>query len=122
MAKENALDNLDLKIQAHKRKEEQIEESIKYLEKIVNKKINHILMIDNSNTNNYEPVSVIVSYRNGVKQTSEYRKYKLTTQNRQADVEYIKQGIIKYFKNNINAIPDLFIVDGGLAQVNEARK
>ena len=122
MAKENAQDNIDLKIEKHIRKEKQIYESIKYLESLIDKKINHILMIDNSNTNNFEPVSVIVSYRNGVKQPKEYRKYKLVQTSRQADVEYIKQGLNKYFSKKTNLMPDLFLVDGGIAQVNEARK
>ena len=122
MAIENAKDNIDLKIEKHIRKEKQIHESIKYLEILINKKINHILMIDNSNTNNFEPVSVIVSYKNGVKQPKEYRKYKLIKTSRQADVEYIKQGMNKYFSKKTNLIPDLFLVDGGIPQVNEARK
>lgn len=122
MAIENAKDNIDLKIEKHVRKEKQIYESIKYLESLINKKINHILMIDNSNTNNFEPVSVIVSYKNGIKQPKEFRKYKLTKTNRQADVEYLKQGMDKYFSKKTNLVPDLFLVDGGVAQVNEARK
>ena len=34
----------------------------------------------------------------------------------------MKQGIERYFKDKEKKLPDLFIVDGGIAQVNEAKK
>lgn len=105
------------------RNEEQTIGAVKKLSKLIGlKKLNHILMMDNSNTNNTLPVSVIVSYRNGIKQKKEYRKYNLEKTDRDADVEYMRQGIEKYFSKETNPIPDLFIVDGGVAQVNEAKK
>ncbi|NQZ66120.1 MAG: excinuclease ABC subunit C [Mycoplasmatales bacterium] len=119
----NASDNIKLKLEKFMRIEEQTIGAVNKLKELLKlKKIYHILMMDNSNTNNTLPVSVIVSYRNGIKQKKEYRKYNLQKTNRDADVEYMRQGIERYFSKETNAIPDLFIVDGGIAQVNEAKK
>ena len=123
IAIENASDNIDIKLSKFIRNEEQTIGAVKKLKTMLGlKKLSHILMMDNSNTNNTLPVSVVVSYRNGVKQKKEYRKYNLEKASRDADVEYMRQGIDKYFSKDTNPIPDLFIVDGGLAQLNEAKK
>lgn len=123
IATENAKDNIEIKLNKFVRNEEQTIGAVKKLKELLKlKKLSHILMMDNSTTNNTLPVSVVVSYRNGIKQKKEYRKYNLEKTNRDADVEYMKQGIEKYFSKDINVIPDLFIVDGGIAQVNEAKK
>lgn len=117
----NAKDNIDLKLKEFIRKEELTIGAVHKLQNLLGlKNIQHILMIDNSNTNNTNPVSAIVSYRNGLKQFSEYRKYNVEVKERAADVDYMKQGVIKYFKNN--KYPDLFILDGGKAQFNEIKK
>lgn len=79
-------------------------------------------MIDNSNSANQNPVSAIVSYKNGVKQKSEYKRYNLETLSRKADVEYMRQTTMRYFSKKENPIPNLFIVDGGKAQVNEVKE
>lgn len=123
IALENANDNVSLKLQTYVRKEELTLGAMSSLAKLLGlKNLNHFLMIDNSNTNNTQPVSAIVSYRNGIKQKQEYRKYNLEINSRKADVDYMKQGVIRYFENHENVIPDLFIVDGGKAQINEVKK
>lgn len=123
IALENASDNISLKLQSYVRKEELTLGAMTALGKLLGlKKLNHFLMIDNSNTNNTNPVSAIVSYRNGIKQKQEYRKYNVEVDARKADVDYMKQGVIKYFESSENALPDLFIVDGGKAQINEVKK
>ena len=123
IALENASDRIDFKLNKYIRNEEQTIGAVNKLKDILQmRSLNHILMMDNSNTNNTLPVSVIVSYRNGIKQKKEYRKYNLEKTSRNADVEYMRQGIEKYFSKDTNPIPDLFIVDGGVAQVNEAKK
>ena len=123
LALTNARNNIDLKLNEFIRKEELTIGAISKLEKLLNiKSAKHILMIDNSNTNNTNPVSAIVSYRNGIKQKYEYKKYNLKTGKRLADVDYMKQGVQMYLDRDTNPIPDLFIVDGGIAQVNEVKK
>ena len=120
LALENANNNIELKMSEFVRKEELTIGAISKLEALLNiESAKHILMIDNSNTNNTNPVSAIVSYRNGIKQKHEYKKYNLEVGTRLADVDYMKQGVTKHFEKQSNKAPDLFIVDGGLAQVNE---
>ena len=118
----NAQDSIDLKLMQFVRKEELTIGALKKLEKLIGvSPLSHILMIDNSNTNNTLPVSAIVSYRNGIKNKKEYRKYNLVTGSRLADVDYMKQGVTRYFSKEENVIPDLFIVDGGKQQVSEVK-
>ncbi len=122
-AVKNASDNIEIKLAEFVRNEELTVGAMRELEKVLGlKNINHILMIDNSNTNNTNPVSAIISYRNGIKQKKEYRKYSLVLNDRLADVDYMNQGVKKYFEKNKDVKPDLFIVDGGIAQVNEVKK
>lgn len=123
LALENARNNVDIKISNYMRKEELTIGALTELKALLNMpKLDHILMVDNSHTNNYLPVSVFVSYRNGLKQPKEYRKYNIeSVQDRKADVDYMRQAIEKYFNSENNAIPDLLIVDGGKPQVNEAK-
>lgn len=123
ISNKNANDNLDMKLQEFIRKEELTIGAMAKLEKLLGiENIHHIIMIDNSTTNNSMPVSAIVSYRNGIKQKHEYRKFNLEQTKRKADVEYMKQGITRYFIEDENKKPDLLIVDGGIAQVNEVKK
>ncbi|TCG11513.1 GIY-YIG nuclease family protein [Mycoplasma todarodis] len=119
----NAENNKDEKLRKHKRQVELTSGAIEKLGYLLNiDKPWHILMIDNSNTANQNPVSAIVSYKNGVKQKSEYKKYNLETLSRKADVEYMRQTTTRYFSKKENPIPNLFIVDGGKAQVNEVKE
>ncbi len=118
----NAKDNIELKLQSYIRKEELTLGSIRKLETLLGiKSASHIVMMDNSNTANTQPVSAAVSYRNGIKQKSEYRKYNLEVRDRRADVDYMRQGVLRHFSGSKNPVPDLFIVDGGKAQVNEIK-
>ncbi|CAM9108953.1 excinuclease ABC subunit UvrC [Mycoplasma todarodis] len=119
----NADNNKEQKLRKHKRQVELTSGAIEKLGYLLNiEKPWHILMIDNSNTANQNPVSAIVSYKNGVKQKSEYKRYNLETLSRKADVEYMRQTTTRYFSKKENPIPNLFIVDGGKAQVNEVKE
>ena len=94
-----------------------------FLQKILQKRIKDILMIDNSNESNQDIVSVLIFYRNLEPIFSNFRKYKIdeTKIKRLSDVEYIKIGLTKYFEHK-NSIPDLLIVDGAIQQLKEAKK
>lgn len=78
-------------------------------------------MIDNSSENNQDIVSVIIYYKNFLPHYQNYRKYKINELTRKSDVEFINQGLTKYFNNN-EEVPDLIIVDGAIQQLNEAQK
>ena len=122
LALKNAEDNIDLKLQEFKNYENITVGALDKLKVILNmEKLSHILMIDNSNYANTNAVSAIISNRNGKMQPKEFRKYTLEVSERKADVDYMKQGVTKYFSKEQNKVPDLFIVDGGVAQVNEVK-
>ncbi len=118
----NAQENMEIKILEYKKNKELINGGLSFLKKNLNiSNVNHIIMIDNSNTKNNNIISVIISYRNGIAQKNEYKKMNIISNTRMSDVEYIKQGVEKYFKN-IAIAPNLLIVDGGMQQLNEAKK
>ncbi|MCE6057234.1 GIY-YIG nuclease family protein [Mycoplasmopsis agalactiae] len=87
-------------------------------------KLKNIVIFDNSNINNINPVGVAIVYTNGIKSKSLYRKFNLEALSyRSADVDYIRQSITKFFSSDKNTKDfDLIITDGGLQQVNEAKK
>ncbi|MGL5617481.1 MAG: GIY-YIG nuclease family protein [Metamycoplasmataceae bacterium] len=117
----NAEANSNIKIMEYENKQKIIAEGLKFLSNVTNtNNLNHIIMIDNSNFKNTNAVSAIISYRNGIPQKSEYRKFSIVSNSRRSDVEYIKQGLTRYFEHEIT-IPKLIIVDGGIQQLNEAK-
>ncbi|QSF13965.1 excinuclease ABC subunit UvrC [Mycoplasma sp. Mirounga ES2805-ORL] len=91
---------------------------------VPNNSLESILIFDNSNINNTNPVGVAVAYINGVKNKDLYRKFNLSINvSRLADVEYMKQTFTRYFTNEkLKKDFDLIIVDGGKAQIKEAKK
>ncbi|MCS4536807.1 GIY-YIG nuclease family protein [Mycoplasma sp. CSL7475-4] len=83
---------------------------------------NNIVVFDNSNLANNLPVGVAIAICGGLKNKLYYRSFNHSENNlRQADVEYMRLSIEKYFNSDKNLLPDLIIVDGGLAQVREAK-
>ncbi|MBD5423364.1 MAG: excinuclease ABC subunit C [Mycoplasma sp.] len=124
-ALKNALNNIDvnkeLKILKFKNRKNINIKVKNFLHSILNINVNDFIMIDNSNEANLDVVSVIIYYKNYVPHFKNYRKYSILHSNRKSDVEYIKQGLEKYFNNN-EEVPDLIIVDGAIQQLNEAKK
>ena len=123
-ALENAKLNPEIKVLQLQNKLTKLSHAKEFLEQLCHKPITDFLMIDNSNIQNTNVVSVLIYYKNFQPFYSHYRKYHLPTLNdRKADVEYIKQGLSKYFaQEKQTAQPDLILVDGGIAQVLEAQK
>lgn len=108
-----------------KNKTEKAQRMLKCLKRYVNvQSLKNIVIFDNSNINNTNPVGVAITYTNGLKNKSLYRKFNLSTNvERLADVEYMKQSITRFFTSARNETNyDLIIVDGGIQQVNEAYK
>lgn len=122
-ALKNSRNNIDLKIQNHINNQNQINEVENFIFSNVHKKINDILMVDTSSFGNKDIVCAIIYYRNYKPLPSQYRKYIINDNlERKSDVEYMKEGITKYFSNDLNLKPDLIIVDGGKQQINEVKK
>lgn len=124
-ALENAKYNIDInkkiKLTSYISKSKIIDKVKKFLFDILNLTINDFVMIDNSSENNQDIVSVIIYYKNFLPHYQNYRKYKINDVKRKSDVEFIKQGLTKYFSSN-EEIPNLIIVDGAIQQLSEAQK
>lgn len=124
-ALKNAKNNIDinkkLKLTSYISKSKIVDQVKNFLSDILNLEINDFIMIDNSSESNQDIVSVIIYYKNFLPHYQNYRKYKINELIRKSDVEFINQGLTKYFSNN-EEMPDLIIVDGGIQQINEAQK
>ncbi|VDR41681.1 GIY-YIG nuclease family protein [Mycoplasmopsis caviae] len=108
-----------------KNKSEHIIKVLDKFKKIINlTSLKNIIIFDNSNFANFNPVGVAVVYTNGQKNKNLYRKFNhMDIYSRDADVEYMSETIKKYFESQDNKKDfDLVIVDGGLAQIHEAKK
>lgn len=122
---QNALNNIEInkqvKLLSHQKKSETNLKVKNFLSSLLNKEINDFLMIDNSNENNEDVVSVIIYYKNYLPHYLNYRKYHLKTINQKSDIEYLRQGLTLYFENQ-EEVPDLIIVDGSKQQLNTAKE
>ncbi len=84
----------------------------------------YIEMIDNSNIFLEYPVSGIVVFKNGQPQKKEYRYFNLDHLEQKSDFHFMEYTIEKRFTNKIKnnePLPNVFIVDGGKAQVSAAK-
>lgn len=79
---------------------------------------------DNSNLSGDEPVSALVAFTDGEKDTSYYRKYKIKQADRFDDYGAMKEVLTRrYIKaEEEQNLPDLIMVDGGKGHLNMALK
>ena len=87
-------------------------------------KLDRIELFDNSNLFGNFNVSGMVVFINGSPAKNEYRKYKITIDKNddyKTMEEVIYRRYFKVLKDNLTK-PDLIIVDGGIGQINIARK
>ena len=77
---------------------------------------------DNSNIAGHEPVSSMVTFTHGVKDSKRYRKYKLKMEATPDDYAAMYEVLTRrYTRAKVeNDLPDLLIVDGGKGQLNVA--
>ncbi|CAC13329.1 EXCINUCLEASE ABC SUBUNIT C [Mycoplasmopsis pulmonis] len=124
LVNENTLTNINEKEKVHLLKIEKTKNNLDKLSNLINvKNLHRIVMMDNSHFANFHPISVVVSYIDGIKNTNEYRKFNLdVNHDRKADIEYFKEGFLKYINSKSFIVPDLFIVDGSFAQLHEVKK
>lgn len=87
--------------------------------------LSRIELFDNSNLFNDDPVAAMVVFENGIANKKEYRKYKIKLATSKSDFDYMYEIIYRRFLRLLKEkkpFPDLIIVDGGLIQVNAAKK
>ncbi|MDD3171146.1 MAG: excinuclease ABC subunit UvrC [Bacilli bacterium] len=121
----NAQEKLNILLQKEKNKYSRTEGAIVELGKLL--KINSLSIIeafDNSNIQGTSSVSAMVSYKNGIPDKNQYRKYRVKTIKDADDVHTMEEVIGRRYsrlKNENKKLPDLVIVDGGKPQVNAAK-
>lgn len=84
----------------------------------------HIECFDNSNLSGDEPVSALVAFTEGEKDTKYYRKYKIKMADRSDDYGAMREVLFRRYKKaeEENSLPDLIVVDGGKGHLNMALK
>jgi excinuclease ABC subunit C len=80
--------------------------------------------LDNSNIAGYEPVSSMVAFTDGLKDSKRYRTYRLKIGTKPDDYAAMEEVLTRRYKRakEENDMPDLVIVDGGKGQLNVALK
>jgi len=105
-----------------------IEDDVEDLKKVLNKsgigakKMERIECFDISNTSGTNATGSMVVFSNGVKDGSNYRKFKIKTLNSPNDFAMLAEILRRRMKHSEWPIPDLLIVDGGKGQVAIALK
>ncbi|MCQ2910846.1 MAG: excinuclease ABC subunit UvrC [Clostridia bacterium] len=129
---ELAKSNAKISIQQYRQKSYYKEEVRKnYLDELknilgVNKDLVRIESYDISHISGVDNVASMVCFTNGIKDPSEYRKFKINTVKKADDVSSMKEVLerrLNRFKNNddkFNKLPDLIMMDGGVTEVNAA--
>ncbi|MEN3046779.1 MAG: excinuclease ABC subunit UvrC [Candidatus Hydrothermales bacterium] len=85
----------------------------------------HIECLDVSHSFGDERVAAIVVFKNGKKEKKLYRKFKIKTEDIKSDPHMVYEVVKRRFKRlkeENEKFPDLFIVDGGKAQLSAALK
>lgn len=110
-----------------KAKADRIPHSIKMLEQHL--KLDHLPRViecfDNSNTFGTHPVAGMVRFRDARPEKSQYRHFRIKTVEGIDDFASMHEVVIRRYKRMLDEgteLPDLVLIDGGLGQVNAARK
>ncbi|MEN3044827.1 MAG: excinuclease ABC subunit UvrC [Candidatus Hydrothermales bacterium] len=85
----------------------------------------HIECLDISHSFGDERVAAIVVFKNGKKDKKLYRKFKIKTEDIKSDPHMVYEVVKRRFKRlkeENGKLPDLFIIDGGKAQLSAAVK
>ncbi len=122
----NAKTNLEQKRELIRNKEEKNKSQLESLEEVLNKKnIKRIEAFDNSNIFGTNAVSGMVVYKDGKKSYKDYRKFIIKSVNGPDDYKSMEEVIYRrYYRVLMENLekPDLIIIDGGIGQVNAAKK
>lgn len=77
---------------------------------------------DNSHISGSSPVSVMVTFIEGVYEKSRLRKYHLNAEQVFDDLKGFEEVLLRRYKNQELPLPDLIVIDGGKTQLKVANK
>jgi excinuclease ABC subunit C len=89
--------------------------------KEVSKGVSRIEGYDISNLGNTGKVGSMVVFVDGYPDKKEYRKFTIKTVEGQSDVDCLEEVIRRRLKHDEWVMPDIFLIDGGLPQVNKVQ-
>ncbi len=123
MATENAKKQLELKFDMIQSEQLKSEESLSEFSKIAKTEVNRIEIFDNSHISGSFTVASCVVFDRGKPNKSEYRTYRLHTENSDTDSmkEVMYRRYFRILKEN-SSLPDCILVDGGINQINAAKE
>ncbi len=119
----NAKEAHDQKFQLIYKKDKELDMAMQHLSRIIGKPIHTIESFDNSHIQGTNNVSGLVVFENGKPNKSQYRHYNLDSY--RSDIDSMKEVLYRrYFRllKEQKPMPDLLIVDGGVAQINAAKE
>lgn len=119
----NAKEAHDQKFQLIYKKDKELDMAMQHLSRIIGKPIHTIESFDNSHIQGTNNVSGLVVFEEGKPNKSQYRHYNLETY--RSDIDSMKEVVYRrYFRllKEQKPMPDLLIVDGGVAQINAAKE
>ena len=91
------------------------------LSEILGFEIHTIEAFDNSNIQGASPISAMVSFVDGKPNKKGYRKYKIKTVVGANEAKTMYEVVTRRYKD-LETLPDLIIMDGGIIQVNSCKK
>ena len=122
---DNAKNNLENLLTTRLRKIERTSDTLVELGKILGINTPRVIeLLDNSNIQGASSVSAMVTYIDGVKVPSRYRKYKIKTVEGADDFHTMQEVLTRRYKRVISdnlEKCDLILVDGGIPQVKAAK-
>jgi len=86
------------------------------------KSLEKIECFDISNTSGTNATGSMVTFTNGEKNSSFYRKFRIREMNTPNDFAMMEQVLQRRMKHNEWPYPDLIIIDGGKGQISSAKK
>lgn len=122
MACENAEKFLQEKIQREEIKNSQTLGAVEELKKFLNLPIlpRRMECFDISHIQGAETVASMVSFLNGIADKKNYRRYKIkSAEGKPDDFKSMREVVERRYKNLEN-LPDLIVIDGGIGQLNSA--
>lgn len=126
MAKENAKIYFENELGAYLKRHDRMLGALGDLADLIDvARLNVIEAFDNSHTMGTNPVSALVVFRNGLPEKKSYRKYQIKSTTRPDDYNAMKEVVYRRYQRLLyehKPLPDLLIMDGGLAQVHAARE
>ncbi len=85
-------------------------------------RLKRIEAYDISNIQGKEAAGSMVVFTQGKPDKNQYRKFKIKTEGKPDDIAMIKEVLLRRFAHPEWPYPDLILIDGGIAQLNVARR